>query len=314
MELLDKLIERVRRLTHEQKFTDSATLASQRGLQTQTFVDLFNEAHQTLHGLVYDTKAQVFIGTDTQNVTAGTATYTLPSDTFLGANVISVDYKFGDGSSEYYKLLRKTVHERDSATTGTPRYYIQYNNSIVLEPSPATSVTSGLRITYELKQRTLDVRRGLVSAVDDGSAPTSITVTSKSLLDIALASNVAGTYITIVDKDGAVQMKNIPVSSYDSSTGVITLDSFTPSSGEAVAVNDYVVIGSNASTHSPFPDFCEPYLVEYVKRSVLELNGHPALGTSENKLQQLMTQLITVWAAHHLDIDTIEEIDPDRYL
>lgn len=313
--MMDKLLERVRRLTHEQAFTDSATLSSQRGLQTQTVVDLFNEAHQTLHGILYDTANEVYIKTATQDITSGTATYTLPSDAFLGLNIISVEYKWGTGTGEYRKLQRKSIHTRDSDDTGDPYFYIQMNNQIILEPIPDASVTDGLRITYEFKQRTLDVRRGKITAFGGTStAPTTLTLTDKSLADVALASNVVGTYITVVDKDGAVQMKDIPVASYDSGTGIVTLGSFTATAGEAVAADDYIVIGTNASTHSPFPDFCEPYLVEYVKRNILEMNGHPALPASQQKLAQLAQQIAINWSKWHSDIEIITEIDPDRYI
>lgn len=314
MEQMDKLVEKVRRLTHEESFADSATIASQRGIQTQTLVDLFNDGQRRLHGILYDTGSSAFIKTATIDVTSGTATYSVPSDAFLGVNVISVEYKWGDNSGEYRKLIRKSIHERESEIEGEPYRYLQINDSIILEPEPQETVTDGLRVTYEFQQRTLDVRRGKVSAVDDGGNPTSITVTDKSLLDVALANNVDGTYITVVDKDGNQQMKSIPVSSYNSGTGVITLGSFTPTAGEAVAVNDYVVIGSNASTHSPFPEFCEPYLTNYVRHEIFDLVGHPSIGTAANRLAVTEQQLNTIWAQWQNDVEVIPELDPDRWI
>lgn len=315
MVLIDTMVSRLRRLTHTQSYSDSATSTAQRGIQTQTMVDLINEALEVVHGIMFDNDTQAYVKTTTANISADTESVTIPTDAFLGLNVLSVEYKYGSESGDYRKLKKKTIHQRDTSSTGEPQEYSQRENTILLSPVPTSAVTDGLRITYEYQLPEVDVRRGKVSAVDDGSNPTSITITDKSLGDIALAvSDLSGTYITVVDKDGTQQMKSIPVSSYNSSTGVITLGSFTPDSGEAVAVNDYVVVGSSASSHSPYPRAVTPYIQEYVKRAVYELIGHPMAGTSERKLFQLQQRLESMFAGWETDIQYIAEIDQDRII
>jgi len=315
MARIDKLNERIRRLTHTNSYTDSATPTAQRGLQTQTLVDLMNEAHETLHAMFFDNGSDVYIKQDTLATTTGVEAVSLPSDSFLGLNVLSVEYKYGSESTQYRKLKQISMHERNTRCTGDPLTYITRENQILLGPIPGQTKSDGLRVTYEYQLPEIDVRRGKVSVVDSGTAPTSITITDKSLGDIALAdSDLTGTYISVVDKDGTQQMKSIPVTSYNSSSGVITLGSFTPTAGEEVEVGDYVVIGANASTHSPFPRACEPYLVEYVKRNVLELNGDPLLNASERKLLQLQVRMESVFATWNTDIKYIPEIDSDRII
>src|SRR3990167_2670046 len=149
MERLDILIERVRRYTAAQSYTDAGLLSGQIGVQTQTLVDLFNEAQHALHGVIYANAPNLFVKTDTQNVVANQEAYTLPTDAFLGVNVVSVEYKYGSGSGDYLKLPKRDLHSRYTLSTSTPTGYIQHNKQILLNPLPSQAVTNGLRITYE---------------------------------------------------------------------------------------------------------------------------------------------------------------------
>lgn len=315
MNRIDLLIEKVRRYTATQSYTDAAALGSQIGLQTQMIVDLFNEAHQALHGTVFANAPQLYIKTNTQDVTSGTESYSLPSDAFLGANIVSVEYKYGSGSGDYRKLQKRDPHQRDTSSSGNPYYYIQHEGSILLNPVPNASVTNGLRITYEYILPTVDIRRGKVTAVDDGSNPTSITISGggDDQMWIALGASAAPDKITVVDSDGVIQMNDITVSSYNSGTGVLTV-SASPEATEAVAVNDYVVIGHNTSSHSPFPDFCENYLTYYVIHAIMELLGHPGADRAAYKLAEFSNQVADVFSDYNTDIMQIPDHDADRII
>jgi hypothetical protein len=315
MARVDKLAERIRRFTHSQSYSDSATSTAQRGLQTQTIVDLLNEAHEVVHGILYDNASQTYVKQDLLDIVADTESITIPSDAFMGVNILSVEWKYGSGSTDYLKLSKISEHERDTRSSGDPEAYIQRNNTILLNPIPSAALTNGIRITYEFQLPEIDVRRGKVSAVDDANDPTSITITDSSLGAISMAdSDLVGTYISIVDKDGVQQMKNIPITAFDSGTGVITLGSFTSSASEVVAVGDYAVMGANASTHSPFPRAVEPFIVEYVKRNIYDINADPMLNASDRKLIALQFRLESMFSEHSSDIRNISELDIDRYI
>lgn len=309
---LDLILNRIRRMTQQESFTDSATLTSQIGLQTQTLVDLYNEGLQVLRGIVYTSAQDLYIKTDTQNITANTETYTLPTDNFLNVNVLNVEFKYGTGDNEYRKLRKAYVHDRDGEADGDPYRYTQQENTIHITPVPTTATTNGLRITYEYQLPAMDVRRGKISAVDDGDDPTSITITDTTQGDISLAGDIKGLYITVVDKYGTQQMKDIPISSYDSGTGIITLESFTSSASESIAVNDYVVMGPNTTTHSPFPDFCDSFLVDYVTAGIMEMYGHPSIGVASAKVDTHKEQLMNVFAIYNTDQEMIDRYDVDR--
>lgn len=313
-ERTDRLVDQIRRRTYNQSFTDSATLSAQRGVQTQTIVEYLNEAQRTLRGLIYSVAPQVFIKTGNISTVVDQEAYSLPTDSFLGGQVLNVEYKYSDSDNDYRKLKQKTVHSRNSRSTGDPQTYIHFYNTILLNPIPSTARTNGIRVTYEFQIPDLDVRRAKVSSVDDGSNPTSITVTDNTFLDLAFGGSNDPEYISVVDKDGVQQMVDIPVTSYNSSSGVLTLGSFTPDSGEEIAANDYIVIGHNASTHSSFPDVCESYLVEYVRRELLEHKGHPLSRDASVKLQSLADQIVDMFADYNTDIYRILELDPERSL
>ena len=315
MSLIDTLVSRIRRLTHSQSFSDSATSSAQRGVQTQTIVDLLNEAHEVCHGMLFDNGAQAYIKESLLDVTTNPEGVTISTDSYLGVNVLNVEYKYGSESGQYRKLKKGSEFERNTRNTGRPTHYIQRNNQILLYPIPSESVTEGLRVTYEEQLATVDVRRGKVSAVDDVNDPTSITITGADLADVSLGgSELLGTYITVVDKDGAQQMVNIPVTAYNTTTGVITLGSFTSASSEVVAVGDFVVMGADATSHSPFPRAVEPFLVEFAKRDIYELIGDPMLNSSERKLRQLQVRVESMFSEWSSDIKHIPETDPERFI
>lgn len=314
MERLDILVERIRKYTMTQSFTDAAALGSQIGLQTQTIVDLFNEAQHAAHGVIYSSAPELFVKTTTIDLVADTEAYDLPSDAFLGVNIISVEFKYGSGSGDYRKLKKRSLHERDSSRSGNPNSYIQRKNQILVNSIPSAALSAGLRVTYEYRLPELDVRRGKVSAVDDVNDPTSITITDKTQGDIALGAAAIPDYITVVDTEGNVQMDAIPVTSYSSTTGVITLNTFMSDASEVVAVNDYVVVGKRATTHSDLPEFCEKYLVNYVTYRIFDMQGHPSVQTAMLELQREENRLMEVFSEFNADITYISEIDPSRII
>lgn len=290
---IDVLVDRIRRHTAMQSFTDSATPGSQIGLQTQTIVDLLNEAHDALHGIIYSNAPHIYIKTDTINLTNGTESYTIPTDAYLGVHVLSVEYKYGS-SGDYRKLVKADPHMRDTSTTGTPYQYIQHENSILINPIPGESKTDGLRITYERQLPAVDVRRGTVST----STTTTITLTSKAQGDIVFGADNIPDYITVVDSLGTIKQDSIQLVSYSSTTGILTVGTNLT----AVSANDYVVVGKSASTHSWAPDVCENFLVYYVIHAIFEMLGHPALSSAQFKLQQFTIQVADVFADASTDI------------
>lgn len=314
MDRLDVLINRLRRYTHTHRYSDAVSLSSQRGIQTQTFIDLANEAQNVVRGIAHRSGGDLYTTQTTIDLVASQEAYTLPADAFLGVNVVSVEYLV-DTTTKYRKIPYKSIHLRNTSVTGVPQSYVHRSNQILVNPIPIASKTNGLRVTYEYKFPDLDIRRGAITAVDDGDAPTSITIATSTSADVAFSGDLKAEYLTVVDKYGTRIMTKIPLSSYDTSTGVLTLDSFTPDSGSGTITTDhYVVAGYNATSHSVLPDFCEAYITEFMKHGVLSILKDPELVASERKLGALEVQLMESFCLYNADIQNIEILDPDRYL
>lgn len=317
MKSLNDLIDRVRRYTLSQSYTDSSTASSQRGIQTQTFVDLFNDAQRNLQTILYSNAPSVFITTGTIDLVAEQEEYSLPSGAFMNGALVAVEYKWGSGSGDYTRLNKRVIAQRSSAGIGTPRHYIHFGGTLWINPRPSTSTTAGLRVTYESQKPDVDVRRGKISSYGGTStAPTSIVLDSStnSLGEIALAGDLTGQYITVVDKDGNQQMKAIPITAYNAGTDTITLGSFTAASGEEIAAGDWIVIGSNATTHSQFPDLCESYLVAFVKHRIFDILGDPQSDSALLEVTKLENSLSEAFDDINYDIEAIPEIDISRLI
>jgi len=279
---IDQLASKIRRYTGTQSYVDSATGVSQVGLQTQSIVDSLNEALQSLHAIIYNVAPGFFIKTDNIDVVLNTEQYTLPDDVYLVTSVLLVEYLYSTGN---YIPLKKNAKNKRAPTnvTGIPYGYIQHYNKLLLNPLPSQSITDGLRVTYEYTIPEVDIRRGKISAYDSASNPTSITITENTGANLAFGSDGPPEYISVVDKDGTIQMDSIFVSSYSSSSGVLTV-SVSASAGEAIAAGDYVVVGKYASSHPQIPIMCQQYLIDSAIYNIYNSIGHPALAGAAERL------------------------------
>lgn len=312
---LERLIQDVRDQTHTQDFS------STEGITNDNMVRYFNYASKVLRGLIYGAGFDQWISTENVDIVAAQESYSIPTRSYVGTNVLNVEYKYGNDTGEYRKLHRATLHNRDTTYQGTPLEYIQHGSNILINPIPGSSITNGLRITYEPRIRDVDIRRGQIQSTS-GSPITSITLDLTPSLDKDSGLTTAATdelddadYICIVDRDGNILMDDIPIDDYDSSTGVITITSgFTPDAGETSPVGAYVVVGDYASSHPDFPDFCEPYLINYVKYMVLRHNGHPDVYLAQQELLSQQELIIDVFSQANDDIQNIGIIDQDHNL
>lgn len=97
--------------------------------------------------------AEALQTTSTLNLVANQATYALPSDLLL---LRSLRYKYSDMNS-YSALVYKSMQQFDESidgwdgtdySAGHPVLFTQYNNSVVLFPTPDRASTAGLKLLY----------------------------------------------------------------------------------------------------------------------------------------------------------------------
>lgn len=255
MRRLDLLITQSRRSTENLDFTTDA------GIQDNEIIQYFNDAQDEMFGLILNLFPDMYQAEEIIDVVASQEAYDIPADAYVGQRIEKVEYSRNGQDRDYYILKKGDKRERLNGTSGNPSFYIRQGNKILIQPKPDVGGT--LRVLYQRSIPTLDIRRAVVGSVTLGANTiTNLTLdTTQNIDDVELVDN---DYITIVNKFGVVKMKAIPITSIDTTTGVITIDAgFTFADGETISAGDYVLRGTNATTHSQLPVECENYLLEY---------------------------------------------------
>ena len=258
MRRIDLLVAQVRRSTENQDYSADA------GIQDSEILQYFNDGQGTIETIIQNKFPDVMEAESTIDVIYNQEAYSIPYDAFLGNRVAMVEYSRNGLETNYRRLPKASKQERLQATNGEPIYYFRRDGKIYLQPKPQGGTSGLLRVIYQKAVPRLDIRRAKVGSVTLGSdSITSLVLDINEGIDDTTLVDEA--YISIVDKDGILQMTRIPISAIDTTTGVVTVESgFTFDSGEVIAAGNYVVAGKYSTTHSYLPELCEKYLLEYV--------------------------------------------------
>ena len=263
MRKLETLILASRRATENQEYTDTA------GIQDEEFIQYFNDGQEEIHTLINAAFPHVLMKIKEMNVTGGVEAYSIPSDVFMGTRIDNIEFTQSGSPNNYYPLKKGSVKERLSGIQTDPSFYIRNGSQIFLQPSPQSS-GSKIRITYQRTIPRLDIQRATVKSVTLNTGPK--TITALVLDDSVLMDTTAlleENFITVLDKNGVVKMRAIPISAI-SSTGVVTVDpSFVYEDGESISIGDSVCRGKYAANFSELPELCEKYLLEYCNTRIL---------------------------------------------
>lgn len=275
MRRLELLIKEIRRSTDNEDTS---------GISDLDIVQYLNDAQDRIQSRITSQFPNVFLTNSTIDLVASQENYSLPSDIYLGTRIVNLEFLYTETALEYAQLTSKTLADRYTASESSfPAFYIRRDNEILINPIPQTARTAGLRLTYQHKLRTLDIRRGeITSATLTGTTLDSMQLDLTPTLTkdagvVSAGSDVLNSidYISVVDRDGVNILKHIPIDSYNTTTGVLTVTSgFTTSVLAAAFAGAYVVGGTNATSHSDLYDVCERYLVVYSKLKVFERDGN----------------------------------------
>lgn len=306
MRRVELLIAQSRRATESENFSEDT------GIPDAEFLQYLNDAQDRVYGKILSVFPSCYMDEKIVSVVYNQEAYDLPEDAFLGSRTETIEYS-STGQEADYRLLRKVrIRERYNGNAGTPDEYVRRGKQILLQPKPADS-SATLRINYYKKLPTLDKRRAQVldvTLVDDEITvlhldPTLLT--QDDIDDIQLYS-----YITIVDKDGVIQMKNIPVSSVDGTTGLVTLDgAFHFEEGETIAVGNWVCVGQYSTTHSQLDDSCERYLIAHTDWKILFRDSSTDQIEENKELTQMITDIMEAYTEADEDVDGITVLDED---
>ena len=306
--IIDNLIDDVRKATENEDFSDTS------GIQEQEFIRFLNEGQEHLHARITQQHPSVFLSEQTISITADTEEYSLASDIFIGNKVTQVDYSPTGNAVDYIPLRAGSLRERRTGADGDPQFYIRRGGSILINPVPTTG-TGSLRVTYMKRLPKLDKRRASISAVTLNSSNNTITtltlnVSTDTIDSTALAKS---NYMCIVTRNGGIQMKAIEFDSINTTTGAVTVTSgFTYTTGETATTSDYIVGGENSTTHTQLDESLERYLIAYATWKILKRDSNSAeADRQQQELLAMEDEIIANYAELSDDIMEIPEIISD---
>jgi len=286
---VELLIDQCRRSTDNQDFTDTT------GIQDEEFLQYLNDAQERLQALILQQHPDQFLVETEIPSVAQQEAYTLPQDAYISSRVKEVWYSHSGNPNNYYRLKKGALAERVDGISSEPCFYLRRNNKLLLQPRPQSS-GGLLRVLYQQRLPKLDKRRAVVSAVTlTGNEITSLTFDpTENIDDEALLEEG---YISIVDKYGNVQMRFIPVTAIDTTTGVVTIEpGFEFEDGEEIEVGDYALRGTFSSSHSQLPETTERYLLKYGQWVVLKRDSNDESQESNQELKEMEAEIVSSFA------------------
>jgi len=311
MRRVDKLITQIR------KQTENTDFSSTTGIDNSEFIQYINDAQNRLQSLILQQHPSLFHKETIFNVAPGQEAYNIPSDAFLFNKVELVEYSTTGRSDDYYPLRLISMKNRNTNVDGHPQYYIRKSGKLLLSPLPTTSAAK-IRLTYVKRIDELDLRRAVV-----------LTSTISNNQISSLALDVSGNppidsealdgedYICIVDRDGTLLSRNIPIDSINAS-GVVTVSSgFLLQDGETIPAGSYVVGGVDKTTHSELPRAAERYLIAYCAWKILVRDSSVDNAEQSQELVLMERDLIDSFADIEEDVQLIPILDTwdnDGYL
>jgi hypothetical protein len=303
-----------RLITHIRSITENETANSTTDITDNEIIEYLNEAQHRIQARIVSQHPRVFIEETTIAAVADQEEYNLPSDVFLNNKILSVEYTTDSASSSptYYTLKPAYQRDRNSHISGVPTKYIRRdkltNATGSFLASPAPSGTNGqFRITYIRRIDELDKRRGIVSAVTlTSSAISALTLDISGEPPIDSTDLADHDFLTVVNDEGTIQMRNVKFSTINTGTGVVTVDgSFTFDSGETIAVGDYIVGGKDTSSHSSLPRNVERYLIEFAAWKIFKRDSSTDSAEQTQELLALEADIIESYQEIEEDVSTI---------
>jgi len=302
---VDKLIKSIR------MFTENEESGLFEGLQDEEFLQAINDALHRLQSIIIAKHNRTFLKEITMDVIPNQREYEMPPDAFLGSKVFNVEYSEDGIEEDFYKLDKTSIHLKSNQGS-TPYGYFTRDEKIILSPIPDTAAK--LRIAYQKRIDELDIRRGVVQGAVLSSTDRTVTTL---ILDVANAITVLDAdeiedadYICIVDRRGRIKMRNIPVNSIDTSTGIVTIEAgFIYNEGETITSGDFIVCGMDTTTHPlEFPRTVIRYIITYGKWYILRRDSSVDFAETQAELLEMERDILDSYAEDDQDIIYIPHI------
>jgi len=253
--------------------TDTEDIES---INTYELMRYFRDAQRTIQKIIFTVNpdAEMFQREQMYTPSSTDNRYNLPSDIYANSAVTSL--LSVDSTGRVLYTIPKLSFREVRVKIG---YALKGNQFILTNPNQYRRVL----MTYVYKLATPSYRLGQVSAVN--AATGVVSVSGSTLIDDTDFTEYYDRY-SIVDSDGA----NLLDANGDRAAINLKLTNYAGTSftfqGDisAVSVGDWIVAGSDATTHMELPDECEPFLLAHVGRRIAA-----KLSSTDVQLDSLLT-------------------------
>lgn len=306
MKYVNDLITEVRR---DSRNEDIPTGASEIGISTEDFLRYINLAQEKCQAIAISAKSTKFRTTKEITLVSGTMEYSISDRVYLDEHILNVEISSSGLAKDYNPISERSLSARSDSPSPLPSFYIRKGGNLLLCPVYNSSGAKA-RVTFDRAVDTLDIRRGtIVSHTNSGTAITALTLSTTDDDEDALA---IAQYLCVNDVFGNVTMYNIPITAYDSSTGVVSIknNSFTFQSGETIANGSYVTIGEYTTTHSKLNHLCEKYLAQYAEYRIFRRDSSSDAVEAKSDMRDSLKDIATSYNETPRDNSNIE-IDND---
>lgn len=308
MRSIDKLVALVRERTKNIDYTYSpATGVTTSGISTSLILDFINAGQQHLQAAILAQFPNEFVESVTIPLIGGQEEYSIPDNLFANNKIISVQYSQHGATQDYYDLPQGNIRDRDTRR-GTPRFYVRRSGKIFVNPIPQSSVGS-IRIEYYRALDTLDIRRGQIQTKTGDLTSITLNSATRGLFPYEL---MVSEFVSVNRHDGTPTCYAIPITAYDSSTGILTVASgYSIPAGSTIDANSYVTIGKYSTTHSKLAANCERYLITYASKRVLSTDTSESSIEEDAEVRVIETDILQSFAAESRDVTYFPVLDHD---
>lgn len=309
MRRAEHLIKQIRR------FTENEQVGVTDGIANIEFVEYLNNAQDSMLIGIYQTNNDLLTEEYQFSGVQGQEAYDLPFDIFTKSHVVDLQWS-RTGQLRDLSPLEKVGFKERYIENGVPDRYMLKKGQVLLSKMPESNGQIGL-LLYNPRLPKIDIRSGKVGSVSLDVPTLSITsLTLDSGFDVSLTNALFDQtdFLTVVDRDGNIKMKAIPIDLVNTTTGVVTVAAgFNFEEGETIVAGDYVCLGSYTSTHSRLPEICERFLLEYGYKRTFFRDSSDDWNLAQNDLQETKNEIIGVIGLESSDVEYIPILNSEIY-
>lgn len=300
----EQLISTGRSLSYSESFSLTE------GWDNNVAVDLLNLGLDKLYMGITEIDNPANIEEYTQDVVAAQQSYDIPIEVQLYVRIMDARFLWGTQAYEFITLRQGMIQDRLDYPINVPDTFCIRHGKVLLSPAPAITKAGALIINYQKRMRSLDIRRGRVTARTTTPATFTLTFTAQSEKDTDMRDNAESVldkvdYCCIVDVHGLPIVNAIPIFNYNFTTQIIhALPSYVIPPLELAALDAalianaqlYVTQGIYSSTNSELDSQCEDFLIEYMVKRFLRLQSNTSETVEAREEEnQVLSRLINAY-------------------